>query len=95
MQVLQPAIELAEEGFPLHPVSAHFWKFYLHQIKDKKSAGAQAFLTPEGRAPRAGEIHKNPDLGATFRSLAEHGAANGESPSSMLTFYCCRDLWAL
>ena len=78
LQVLQPAIELAEEGFPLHPVSAYFWDMYISQITSQRCSGASSFLNSAGRAPKAGEIHKNPDLANTFRTLAQQGAAKGE-----------------
>ena len=74
MQVLQPAIELAEQGFPVSPVTAYHWDISLPQLR---GPGKAAFLTPDGRAPAAGEIQRNPDLGRTFRSLAEHGALEG------------------
>ena len=38
-----------------------------------------AFLTEEGGAPKYGQIQCNPDLGQTFRTLAEHGALEGAS----------------
>ncbi|CAK0786946.1 hypothetical protein CVIRNUC_010160 [Coccomyxa viridis] len=73
-QVLQPAIELAEEGFPVAPVTAYHWQAASMELR---GPGKAAFLNPQGRAPGAGEIQKNPDLGRTFRSVAEHGAHEG------------------
>ncbi|BDA50498.1 Glutathione hydrolase proenzyme [Coccomyxa sp. Obi] len=73
-QVLQPAIELAEQGFPVSPVTAYHWEISTPQLR---GPGKAAFLTPDGRAPAAGEIQRNPDLAATFRSLAKHGALEG------------------
>ena len=40
-------------------------------------AAAQAFMAADGRPPRAGQLQRNPDLGKTFRSVAEHGALEG------------------
>ena len=77
MQVLQPGIELAEEGFPVAPVTAYHWKATSMELR---GPGKAAFLNPEGNAPGAGEIQRNPDLGATFRSVAEHGALEGDFP---------------
>ncbi len=34
-------------------------------------------LTKDGRAPRAGEVHRNPDLGATLRRVGRLGAKDG------------------
>jgi gamma-glutamyltranspeptidase/glutathione hydrolase len=75
--VLQPAIELSEEGFPVSPVTAHYWDLCLFQITRQGGPGAKAFYTADGRAPKAGQIQKNPDLAQTFRSLAADGAQEG------------------
>lgn len=76
-QVLQPAIELAEGGFPLSPVTAYFWEQGLHQIEYQGGPGVKSFTTAEGKAPKAGELHRNPELGTTFRAVAEKGAYEG------------------
>jgi gamma-glutamyltranspeptidase len=36
-------------------------------------------MTADGKPPAAGQLQRNPDLAATFRRLAEHGAAKGEA----------------
>ena len=74
VQVLQPAIELAEEGFPVAPVTAYHWAATSMELR---GPGKAAFLNPEGDPPGAGEIQRNPDLGRTFRSVAERGAPEG------------------
>ncbi|MBI5354604.1 MAG: gamma-glutamyltransferase [Chloroflexi bacterium] len=70
-QILAPAIALAENGFPVAPITAHFWE---------RSAGRQLAsalngheLTIDGRAPKAGEIFSNKGLARTFRKIAEEG----------------------
>lgn len=70
-QVLAPAIRLAEEGFPVAPLTAYFWS--RGADRQLKSAPGGSELTIDGRAPRAGEIFRNPGLGCTFRTLAEGG----------------------
>ena len=75
--MLQPAIELAERGFPVSPVTARLWQRSLFQVKEHGEEGAKAFTTAEGHAPQAGQLHRNRDLAATFRSIAEHGASAG------------------
>ena len=74
LQVLQPAIELAEDGFPVAPVTAYHWAATSMELR---GPGRAAFLNPDGDPPNAGEIQRNPDLGRTFRSVAEHGALEG------------------
>jgi gamma-glutamyltranspeptidase/glutathione hydrolase len=69
-KVLEPAIRLAEEGFPVAPITAHFWGKGAARAK-----GVANFeeLTIDGRAPRAGETFRNPSLGRTLRAIAAGG----------------------
>ena len=78
MQVLQPAIELADKGFPVSPATARNWEACLFQIQNHESQGSKAFYTAEGKAPKAGQLQRNVDLATTFKSLAEKGASEGE-----------------
>ena len=55
----------------------HQWAVDAGPLKAASGAAAAAVLGPDGQAPRAGQLHRNPDLGATFRSLARHGALEG------------------
>ena len=68
--VLAPAIELAETGYPVAPITAELWKVALWQL-DASPGGAA--LTIDGRAPRAGEVFRNPALARTLRIVAEQG----------------------
>jgi gamma-glutamyltranspeptidase/glutathione hydrolase len=70
-QVLTPAIDMAEGGFPVSPVTAYFWDRGARLQLASAPNGLE--LTIDGRAPRSGEIFKNPGLARTFRLLAEHG----------------------
>jgi gamma-glutamyltranspeptidase / glutathione hydrolase len=70
-EILSPAIELAEEGFPVAPMTSYFWA---------RSAGRQLAsapngreLTIDGRGPRPGEIFRNPGLARTLRQVAAGG----------------------
>lgn len=70
-KVLAPAIRLAEEGAPIAPMTAHFWDAGARgQLRTARNGKE---LTIDGRAPRAGEIFKNPGLARTFRAVAEGG----------------------
>jgi gamma-glutamyltranspeptidase/glutathione hydrolase len=71
--VLAPAIRLAEEGFPVAPLTAAFWRGGAERQLSTAPNGHE--LTLDGRAPRAGEIFRNPGLGRTFRTVAEGGKA--------------------
>ena len=60
-QALGPAIQLAEEGFPVFPIIAQQWADETERLQ--KDEGAKAtFLIDGVRAPKAGEWFKNPDL---------------------------------
>ena len=69
--VLAPAIRLAEEGFPVAPLTAHGWHLGVEQQLRHTLGGLE--LTINGRAPRTGEIFHNPNLARTFRRVAEGG----------------------
>jgi gamma-glutamyltranspeptidase/glutathione hydrolase len=69
-KVLAPAIRLAEEGFPVAPLTAFFWQLEAERL-GVSPGGAE--LTVEGRGPRAGEIFRNPTLAASMRAIAEGG----------------------
>jgi len=71
--ILSPAIRLAEQGFPVTPITAHFWERGVE--RQLKSAPNGSELTNGGRAPAAGEIFRNPGLARTFRAIAESGRA--------------------
>ena len=74
--VLQPAIDLAEEGFPVNVVAATQWAAQEAQLTrwGASNPGASALLR-DGKAPKAGELMRMPELASTFRALAERGKA--------------------
>jgi len=74
-EILEEPIRYAEEGFPVSEQIAQSWQrsvpFILDQIGD---IGAfEATFTIDGRGPETGELFRNPDLGSTYRLIAEHG----------------------
>jgi gamma-glutamyltranspeptidase / glutathione hydrolase len=70
--ILAPAIRLADEGFPVAPITAHFWARGAE--RQLKSALNGRELLVDGRAPKVGEIFRNPGLAHTFKLVAERGA---------------------
>lgn len=70
--LLAPAIELAEGGFPVAPVTAQAWAMSVETLR-KAPGGTQ--LLAHGRAPGAGETWKNPGLARTLRAIAAGGKA--------------------
>ncbi|TPW17057.1 MAG: gamma-glutamyltranspeptidase [bacterium] len=69
--LLAPAIRYAREGFPLSPVIAGDWERGLVRFKDKPGY-AEVFM-PDGRAPRPGEVFRNPALARTLEIITEDG----------------------
>ncbi|KAH9907020.1 gamma-glutamyltranspeptidase [Xylariomycetidae sp. FL2044] len=77
-QILRPAIELGEKGFPVSEGVAFYWSRSEPLIR-AASPNFREMLkadptAPDGvRAPRAGEIMRNPTLARTYRALAAEG----------------------
>jgi len=70
-QVLVPAIQLAEAGFPVTEIIAHTWK--MNSAKLRLNAAAARTYLRGGKAPEPGDVIVQPDLARTFRKLAEGG----------------------
>ncbi len=70
-EILKPAIHLAEEGYPVAPLTAHGWQNAAKNWLSKVLNGVE--LTIDGRGPQAGEIFRNPGLARTMRTIAEGG----------------------
>lgn len=72
-EVLQPAIEIAEEGFAadanfIRETSENADKLRLFE------SSKEIYLDENGEVPEQGTIMKNPDLADTYRLIAEHGS---------------------
>jgi gamma-glutamyltranspeptidase / glutathione hydrolase len=67
-QVLQPAIEMAENGFPIGERMASAIE---GSKKLRQYPTSMKVYYPGGVAPKPGEIFKNPDLARTLRKLVE------------------------
>lgn len=77
-QILKPAIELGEKGFPVSELVGHYWAEAEQCIRDASPNFGEMLKddpkAPDGvRAPKPGEIMKNPNLARTFRTLAAEG----------------------
>ena len=68
---LEPAIEYAENGFPVSDIIAYQWQ--QQEEKLSRLPSGQELLT-DGRAPREGEMMRLPTLAKTLRSVAEGGS---------------------
>src|SRR5512143_3995300 len=59
-EILAPAIRLAEQGYPVAPITSYFWQ--RGADRQLKTARNGQDLTLEGRGPKPGEIFRNPGL---------------------------------
>jgi gamma-glutamyltranspeptidase/glutathione hydrolase len=70
-RVLQAAIQYSEEGYPVAELTAEVWRESEAMLKNDEGGSLNYLLN--GRAPRAGEIFKNPRMAKTLRRIAEEG----------------------
>ncbi len=70
-EVLAPALHLAENGFPVVPLTAYQWQRGVETHLSEAVNGVE--MTLDGRAPRAGEIFRNPGLARALEQVARGG----------------------
>ncbi|NVM19479.1 MAG: gamma-glutamyltransferase [Candidatus Lokiarchaeota archaeon] len=78
-ELFEPAIHYAEKGYLVSPITAKLWKQLAVIYKKNKFPEFHETFLPTGRAPKPGELFKNPDQANTLRKIAD---SMGES------FYC-------
>ncbi|HXG51149.1 MAG TPA: gamma-glutamyltransferase [candidate division Zixibacteria bacterium] len=71
-ELLQPAVFYAENGFPVAEPTAESWRESEALLRADEGAALNYLVG--GRAPRAGEIFRNPRMGKTLRCIADGGA---------------------
>jgi gamma-glutamyltranspeptidase/glutathione hydrolase len=70
-EVLAPGIAAAKAGFPVTEIFSADWAATADYASRNRET-ARVFL-PDGRAPVAGEIFRNPDLAASLEAVARDG----------------------
>ena len=70
-EVLQAAIDTAEQGYPASEIIAGSWRGAEKLMKDWPDS--QRVYLPRGRAPKVGEIVTLPELAASYRAIAMGG----------------------
>jgi gamma-glutamyltranspeptidase/glutathione hydrolase len=70
-EVLAPAIQVAQDGYPVTEWIAQHFASNVDLLRDSEAA-AHTFLISD-RAPRLGEIVRNPDLAWSLRQIAQGG----------------------
>ncbi len=71
MEILQPAINYARDGFPVTEVIAYYLDKGTQLLKDYPNI--KETYMPGGKSPAKGEIFKNPDLANTLDKIAKGG----------------------
>ncbi|KAG7374117.1 gamma-glutamyltranspeptidase [Nitzschia inconspicua] len=76
--LLEPAAKLAEEGFPVGPITSYHWCSGIDQIRSWMKADESVPLTVDGTSgPKPGEIFRNADMARILRQLGSKGAKEG------------------
>ncbi len=70
-EVLAPAIQVAQDGFPVTEWIALHFASNVDLLRDNEAA-AHTFLISD-RAPRMGEVFRNPDLAWSLQQIAQGG----------------------
>src|SRR5215831_12803519 len=86
--LLKPAINYAENGFPVMEKTAEDWSLEVAKLRATPAAAANYLI--EGRAPRPGEIFRQPNLARTMRALASGGRDafyRGEVARAMVDYF--------
>lgn len=68
---LAPAIDYAEHGFPVSEIIANQWGLTVGLLQHDE---ARAAFSPDGNAPRVGDVARLPDLARSLRAIADGGS---------------------
>ena len=71
-RLLEPAYEMADEGYPVSEVVSRYWETNEWVLR-QNDAATKVFL-PDGGPPEPGEVFRQPDLARTLAAVAEDGA---------------------
>lgn len=72
-EILQPAIDLAENGFAVSEVAAHMWSGALKRLIRQSGENAKVFLNEDGSFCREGQVFTNKPFAKLLRLVAEKG----------------------
>ena len=86
--VLQPTIDYARNGHPVHETIAYYWDRSVPRLS--QFPGFTEQFTIDGRAPRTGERWTNENLARTYERIARQGRAGfyeGELPKIVEAYF--------
>ncbi|SEI81369.1 gamma-glutamyltranspeptidase / glutathione hydrolase [Bhargavaea ginsengi] len=89
-ETLEPAVRLAEEGYPLTPILGKYWEVAYNKFKNLSEGSEEErksfeawfdTFAPDGRPPKTGEMWRSPGHADTLRQIGEtDGRAFYEGP---------------
>jgi gamma-glutamyltranspeptidase/glutathione hydrolase len=71
VELLEPTIRYAEEGFPVTEVIGRYWSAGANRLRRDADA-ARTYLLDD-KPPKAGDVFKNPNLARSLREIARGG----------------------
>ncbi|ABX36415.1 Gamma-glutamyltransferase [Delftia acidovorans SPH-1] len=71
-RLLEDAIRFAEQGYAVAPRAGTDWAMHTQLLA---ATTARDIMLVDGQAPAIGSVHRQPQLGATLRKIAEQGRA--------------------
>jgi len=86
--VLQPTIDYARNGHPVHETIAYYWGLSVPRLSQYPGFTEQ--FTMDGRAPRTGDMWKNENLARTLERIAREGRAGfyeGDVPKIVESYF--------
>jgi gamma-glutamyltranspeptidase/glutathione hydrolase len=87
-ELLAPAIYYADNGFPLSETIAAGWARSVKMHSEHPNSRATYLVDGGTRAPKAGEVFRNPDLAGSLRLIADKGRDGyykGKTAEAILT----------
>jgi gamma-glutamyltranspeptidase/glutathione hydrolase len=71
-ELIQPAIDLAEQGFVLDAYALSRYRSAIEEL-GRDDASARIYLGPDGSPLEEGDLFRQPDLAETYRRIAREG----------------------
>ena len=73
-EILTPAVQLAEEGFPVSELSSHAWRNCIPKLlKQNPDVKENPFVLEGNRGPEEGEYVTNHRVAKCLRLIGKHG----------------------
>lgn len=69
--LLKPAIYYAENGVPINEITAGLWSHSVNFLASHPNSATTYLI--DGRAPKPGEVFRNPDLAKSLQRVADKG----------------------